>query len=177
MALKLGDRSSEVEQLKRQLETLGYSIGRINAEFDARTDDIVKAFQEEAGLKIDGIVGPTTSGALSQATQGMVSIPNIGGALEQFAAPASRPEANISGDFIEGRWPAWRVIVSGLNGRSGPGMEYPAEYVFPNGQTFSPHQDYTHPIQFDWVGKPWMVVNERGAAFFVRANRKFIEPV
>lgn len=177
MALKRGDQSYEVEQLKRQLETLGYSIGRINAEFDLRTDEIVKAFQTEAGLTVDGIVGPTTSEALSQATQGVVTIPNIGGALEQFSSPAVRPEANISGDFVEGRWPAWRVIVSSLNGRTGPGLEYPVEYGFPNGQTFSPHQDYSHPIQFDRVGKPWLVVNERGAAFFVRASRKFIEPV
>lgn len=156
---------------------MGYSIGRINAEFDVRTDEIVKAFQAEAGLTVDGIVGPITSEALSQATQGVFSTPNVGGVLEQFSSTTSRPEANISGDFIEGRWPAWRVIVSSLTARSGPGLEYPVEYGFPNDKTFSPHQDYTHPVQFDRVGKPWLVVNERGAAFFVRASRKFIEPV
>jgi hypothetical protein len=168
MALKRGDSSLEVEQLNRELEILGYSVGRINYEFDALTEEIVKAFQQEAGLVVDGVVGPSTRSALSQAVSKAKSIPK----------PASSPPQVISnGDYTQSNWQQWRVIApNSVNGRGGPGFEYPVEFSFANNRIISPHPDYSHSLQFDRVGKPWIVMNERGAPFFVRANNQYIEP-
>lgn len=169
MALEPGDRGIEVERLKQQLEKLGYSIGRIDAEFNDRTEQAVRAFQEEAGLTVDGVVGPRTSEAIERAAAGITGL--------QLRPTDSPPEVNPAGDFIEGNWPDWTVIAKGeLNARSGPGFEFPVEVRLPEQAAIDIHPDYTNPIQFDRIGKPWLVINIRGAAFFVRANNKFIEP-
>lgn len=64
--LKYGDRGKEVEELQKILKKYGYDIGRtgIDGIFGKRTEQAVKEFQKDEGLKTDGIVGPETRKAL-----------------------------------------------------------------------------------------------------------------
>ncbi|MEB3830234.1 peptidoglycan-binding domain-containing protein [Phormidium sp. CCY1219] len=170
MALQRGDRGIEVQQLQEKLEKLAYSIGRINGEFDERTEELVKAFQEEKGLSVDGIVGPNTGAVLDRAVAEITP--------PDREATTSPPKVNPAGDFIpDTNWLDWLVVANGgVNARSGPGFEFPVESSFPERIVLGVQPDYTNPIQYDNTGKPWLVINNRGAAQFVRANNKFIEP-
>jgi peptidoglycan hydrolase-like protein with peptidoglycan-binding domain len=56
-----------VKALQRGLARLGYSPGRIDGQYGPSTVDAVKRFQRAGGLTADGILGPNTLRALSQA--------------------------------------------------------------------------------------------------------------
>lgn len=65
--LKPGDQGAAVKVLQRGLARLGYSPGRIDGQYGPSTVDAVKRFQRAGGLTADGILGPNTLRALSQA--------------------------------------------------------------------------------------------------------------
>jgi len=65
--LRLGSTGIFVTELKQMLSILGYFSGSLNAIFDEETEQAVKAFQHDAGLVVDGIVGPLTWSALDEA--------------------------------------------------------------------------------------------------------------
>ena len=54
------------------LEQAGYSVGTygIDGDFGKDTLAAVKAFQQDRGLKVDGIVGPKTWAALTEGRGG-----------------------------------------------------------------------------------------------------------
>ncbi|UXO93732.1 N-acetylmuramidase [Pseudanabaena phage Pan1] len=64
--LRIGSKGKAVEQLQRALHHLGYKV-TVDATFGQQTHDAVLAFQRDAGLKADGVVGATTQRALEQA--------------------------------------------------------------------------------------------------------------
>lgn len=60
--LKLSSASTDVENAEKMLEAIGYNPGKIDVYFDQDTEDAVKAFQKENGLKQTGIIeGETTN--------------------------------------------------------------------------------------------------------------------
>ncbi|MBQ8161155.1 MAG: peptidoglycan-binding protein, partial [Clostridia bacterium] len=63
---RLAYRSSGklVKQLQQQLTDLGYYEGPISGSFQGNTRNAVKAFQEQNGLSVDGVVGEKTWNAL-----------------------------------------------------------------------------------------------------------------
>ncbi len=61
--LRFGDRGPDVRQLQEVLNSKGANLG-IDGDFGEKTQDAVKAFQQQNGLKADGVVGPKTSLAL-----------------------------------------------------------------------------------------------------------------
>lgn len=65
--LRRGDRGAFVHDLQMQLVMLGYTLGKQDGEFGARTLAAVVAFQADKGLTADGIVGDRTWGALAAA--------------------------------------------------------------------------------------------------------------
>ncbi len=166
MALQQGDTGPQVEQLQMQLEKLGYNVGRFSPNFGPLLDAIVKAFQAEVGLSIDGVVGEQTQNEIDRAVAG-ITLPTR----------VSPPPVSPSGDFSTGNWPEWRIVTpGGLNARSGPGFEFPVESTLTGGSIVTRHPDYTNPVQSDRTGKPWLVISNQGIAQFIRANNKFIEP-
>ena len=173
MVLKLGETGPQVKKLQQQLERLGYGIGRFGLPFNTQLESAVKAFQTENGLPADGIVGELTRFKLRQAIAEWETL------AQTKRSPVPQPPlVHPSGDFLEGNWLEWRVITANkLNARSGPGFDYQVDLSLSPGTTFSPHPDYYYPLKYDRVGKPWLVIGYQGAAFFVRANSKFIEPV
>lgn len=58
-----GDRGHPVETLEHLLVHRGHAVP-VDGVFGSRTDDAVRAFQQEQGLVVDGIVGPLTWTAL-----------------------------------------------------------------------------------------------------------------
>jgi hypothetical protein len=67
MNVRLNSRGEDVKSVQEILTRLGYSPGAIDGWFGEKTEDAVVRFQEEHDLYGDGIVGPSTWGALKQA--------------------------------------------------------------------------------------------------------------
>jgi uncharacterized protein (TIGR02594 family) len=65
--LREGDRGAFVTDLQAQLRDLGYTLGKIDGAFGARTLAAVVAFQRDNELAADGVVGPRTWAALAEA--------------------------------------------------------------------------------------------------------------
>lgn len=65
--LKLGSSGNDVKTLQSELVQLGYPVGPIDGKFGPETKIAVQDFQGNAQLATDGIVGPLTEGALSNA--------------------------------------------------------------------------------------------------------------
>ncbi len=65
--LKRGARGSQVRRLQQELTQAGVYTGPINGKFGPLTQSAVRRFQRENGLRVDGIVGSRTWGALNRA--------------------------------------------------------------------------------------------------------------
>jgi uncharacterized protein (TIGR02594 family) len=93
--LRNGDRGAFVLDLQNQLVTLGYMLGKQDGVFGSRTLAAVVAFQADADLVADGIVGPKTWAAL--------------------AAGKARPERDVTEDDLAGRSRTYDTAASGKN--------------------------------------------------------------
>lgn len=62
--LKLGSKGQAVIDLQTKLQKLGYPLKDIDGDFGFKTENAVKLFQRNKGLKVDGIVGKGTYEAL-----------------------------------------------------------------------------------------------------------------
>lgn len=71
--LKVGSRGAAVTSLQARLNGLGYDVGKADGVFGAKTKAGVMAFQRDAGLAVDGIVGPRTAAALLSPTTPVAS--------------------------------------------------------------------------------------------------------
>lgn len=66
--LAVGDRGEAVRTLQLQLRAIGFDPGDLDGVFGARTRAALEEFQKaHESLKVDGICGPITAGALAQA--------------------------------------------------------------------------------------------------------------
>lgn len=63
--LKVGERGADVARLQEMLNDLGHGAGSADGIFGPATDAAVRAFQASAGIRVDGLVGVGTRGALS----------------------------------------------------------------------------------------------------------------
>ena len=64
--LQSGATGTDVERLQGDLSRLGYQV-TANGEFDQSTEAVVKKFQQDHNLTVDGIVGPQTGRQLGMA--------------------------------------------------------------------------------------------------------------
>ena len=63
--IRRGDRGRDVTLLQRALRDRGgHYRGLIDGDFGPMTEAAVRSFQSDAGLDVDGVVGPATRGAL-----------------------------------------------------------------------------------------------------------------
>jgi peptidoglycan hydrolase-like protein with peptidoglycan-binding domain len=65
--LRNGSTGSEVRYLQEALKKLGYDPGPIDGIFGSQTEKVVRSFQANKGLVVDGIVGNNTWAALENA--------------------------------------------------------------------------------------------------------------
>ena len=90
--LKIGSRGEFVEELQKNLKTLGYDIGPDGADgyFGKDTENAVRAFQEKERLdKVDGWAGPKTVKAIGEALSRAKLTPKV----EKAEARAAESEA------------------------------------------------------------------------------------
>lgn len=66
--IREGDRSNEVVDVQSRLRALGYKIDDEPGSFRASTVAAVRAFQQDRGILVDGIVGPHTWGQIVEAS-------------------------------------------------------------------------------------------------------------
>ncbi len=62
--VQMGDQGADVQALQVDLRDMGYYTGNLDGAFGPLTESAVRAFQQAAGLAVDGIVGPETKRAL-----------------------------------------------------------------------------------------------------------------
>jgi peptidoglycan hydrolase-like protein with peptidoglycan-binding domain len=62
--LRKGSKGSDVAELQRRLNELGFNAGKIDGSFGSQTLNAVYAFQKSRGLVVDGVVGKITRAAL-----------------------------------------------------------------------------------------------------------------
>ena len=62
--LRSGSSGVRVRALQQRLQALGYYTGSIDGDFGSGTENAVKAFQQQNGLKADGVVGQATQSLL-----------------------------------------------------------------------------------------------------------------
>lgn len=77
--VKLGSKGSAVTKLQTALLNAGYKI-TVDGIFGNETDGVVRSYQKENGLKVDGIVGSATWTAINGNTSTdryIVTIPNV----------------------------------------------------------------------------------------------------
>ncbi len=67
VTLRLGDQGENVRELQLALNDLGYNAGEADGVFGQTTQNAVVAFQSDAGLSADGVVGPQTAAAINNA--------------------------------------------------------------------------------------------------------------
>jgi len=67
VTLKPGATGAQVKLLQRSLATLGYPAGKVDGDYGAVTERALASFQRAHHLVADGILGPKTLRALTQA--------------------------------------------------------------------------------------------------------------
>lgn len=121
-ALRCGDRSAAVTEIRATLASLGMLDGSDDEDlttgrhvalelFDAELDQAVRAFQQHRGLLVDGIVGEATYRALKEASYRL----GARTLYHQFGAPSSvttSPRCR-HGCRISVFTPAWSTAISG----------------------------------------------------------------
>ena len=58
--LKKGSKGLPVRRLQKRMQLAGFAVTDVSGRFDAKTEAAVKTLQDQAGLVVDGIVGPKT---------------------------------------------------------------------------------------------------------------------
>lgn len=61
--LRKGDTGAEVKKLQAALNRAGASL-TVDGAYGPKTEQTVRNFQEDYGLKVDGVCGPSTWGGL-----------------------------------------------------------------------------------------------------------------
>lgn len=78
----------EIAQIQQKLKQMGYYQGNADGIYGPLTESAVKQFQQMAGIKVDGIVGPQTRGALNGGQQPVNQAQNAG---NQPVTPGNQP--------------------------------------------------------------------------------------
>lgn len=107
-----GSRGSEVTEIQKKLEELGYSPGNADGIFGTSTKNAVIRFQKDNGLTADGIVGEKTLAALG-ITSNSGSVGAYGGYSEsEIQLLASIISAEARGEPYEGQVAVGAVIMN-----------------------------------------------------------------
>jgi peptidoglycan hydrolase-like protein with peptidoglycan-binding domain len=67
-----------LEGVQKALKSLGFDPGKVDGRDGPKTQDAVRAFQAHATIKIDGIVGDETRGALVSALDALIQSQTAG---------------------------------------------------------------------------------------------------
>ena len=100
--LKYGSKGDEVKELQQALVNAGYDVGSsgVDGSYGPATQAAVTKYQQDNGLKVDGLAGPETQGALyssgSKATGGSATNQNSGWTPADISGNNYAQMANMS---------------------------------------------------------------------------------
>jgi peptidoglycan hydrolase-like protein with peptidoglycan-binding domain len=103
-ALQRGDRGAEVRALQQELRSRGYFNAGITGNFSSITENAVRRFQRDQGLRVDGIAGPSTLGSLGLrgTTQAFNPSPGRNTAIRSIGFGSTDPEvSNVQRNLIK----------------------------------------------------------------------------
>ena len=92
--LKLNSSGADVRDLQNDLTYLGYYWAQVTGNFGSKTETAVKRFQEENGLKADGVAGTKTLNAIAAAVKAK-------GGSTGASASGSVLKLNSQGDAVK----------------------------------------------------------------------------
>lgn len=84
LPLRRGDKGDAVGDLQRRLALIGYSADGDSQEFGTETEAVLRRFQSDRGLVVDGVCGPQSWNALVEAEH------RLGDRLLYYRAPMMR---------------------------------------------------------------------------------------
>jgi len=58
--LKKGSKGLPVRRLQKRMQLAGFAIPEVNGRFGPKTEAAVRTLQKQAGIQVDGVVGPQT---------------------------------------------------------------------------------------------------------------------
>ena len=99
--LQPNDTGAQVTVLQNALNVLGYSVGKADGNYGAKTVAALKAFQKAAGLKADGIAGTKTLQALASRSGSSTSSSSSSTAPGTFDAPSGTLKPADTGTQVE----------------------------------------------------------------------------
>ena len=119
--LELGSTGAAVKDVQAMLALMGYYSGVVDGNYEQMTAAAVRQFQADAGLTIDGVVGPltwqrllpttaslTTPQALEPPGDGLESTPS-----EADVNPSAEPPSDNAGSRTAGNLPILQLDDSG----------------------------------------------------------------
>lgn len=119
--LYYGTSGQDVRVVQQKLRNWGYYTGAIDGYYAAKTFQAVRQFQIKNGLKVDGIVGEETWGALGEPVKPVTYQANRGGATGQNAYLLSQIiSAEAKGESLEGMVAVGAVILNRIESASFP---------------------------------------------------------
>ena len=106
ISVKMGSEGAAVKALQNRLKTLGYYKGTVDGSFGQGTEDAVKAFQRDNGLKADGVAGGGTydklfaSEAKSASQASRTATPRPNPTKRPTATPYRTPTPLPNGTYV-----------------------------------------------------------------------------
>ena len=99
MALKKGNKGTEVTDLQKKLKTMGFYGGSVDGSFGAGTEGAVKKFQWAKNLQVDGHAGPATQAALSQPDFEILTLDQLTARLAKYNHKEFHVHCTAAPDF------------------------------------------------------------------------------
>ncbi len=120
--LARGSRGSEVTELQKRLNMLGYVVGPIDGIFGRQTEAGVRLFQKERGLTVDGIAGPQTIALLKKMTGESVTVGGtpVGYKNSDVELLARLVQAEAKGEPYKGQVAVAAVVLNRIKSSSFP---------------------------------------------------------
>ncbi len=115
---KRGSEGAEVSRLQERLKEIGFYKWRVDGDFGLGTEAAVRAFQEDNGLEVDGIVGPLTWEAVFRESEAGGPGESVGAPSDSLEIPAALFEFHPA--FEDGV--SWRLTRGGVE-VEGSGVE------------------------------------------------------
>ncbi len=117
---QLGSRGQEVRNIQTRLKAWGYYTGSVDGIYGSKTVAAVKKFQKKHGLRVDGIAGPATLGAIGLPTGGSSASSVHGYSQSDYQLLGRIISAEARGESYTGQVAVGAVVLNRVKSSSFP---------------------------------------------------------